>query len=95
MRTKLRPGHRNRFFATCWVMVEPPRATSPSSASSITSRSASQSMPRWLQNLASSEATTERGSAGEMAPKSIHCRDTGAPVSQRQAISVETGWPAR
>ena len=22
---KLRPGHRNRFLASCWVMVEPPR----------------------------------------------------------------------
>jgi hypothetical protein len=52
-------------------------------------------MPWWLQNLASSEATTERGSAGEMASKSIHCRDTGAPVSQRQAISADTGWPTR
>ena len=25
LRTKLRPGHRNRFLAICWVMVEPPR----------------------------------------------------------------------
>ena len=32
---------------------------------------------------------------GEIATKSIHCRDTGAPVSQRQAISVDTGWPTR
>ena len=33
----------------------------------------------------------ERGSAGEIALKSIHCRTTGAPFSQRQAISAETG----
>jgi len=52
-------------------------------------------MPWWLQNLASSEPTTERGSEGEIALKSTHCRDTGAPDSQRQAIRVETGWPAR
>ena len=31
----------------------------------------------------------------EIALKSIHCRDTGAPVSQRHAIRVETGWPVR
>ena len=24
LRMKLRPGHRNRFLAVCWVMVEPP-----------------------------------------------------------------------
>jgi len=76
-------------------MVEPPRTTSPSSASSITSRSAPQSMPRWLQNLASSAPTTERGSEGDIAARSIHGRVTDPPFSQRQAISVETGWPAR
>ena len=27
--------------------------------------------------------------------KSTHCRDTGAPLSQRQAISADTGWPVR
>jgi hypothetical protein len=52
-------------------------------------------MPWWMQNFASSAATTERGRAGEIAPKSIHCRNTGAPLSQRQAIRVETGWPVR
>ena len=31
----------------------------------------------------------------EIALKSSQCRDTGAPVSQRQTISVETGWPVR
>ena len=36
-------------------------------------------------------STTLRGSAGDIAPRSTHCRDTGAPFSQRQAIRVETG----
>ena len=50
-------------------------------------------MPWWLQYLASSAPTTLRGSADEIILKSTHCRDTGAPFSQRHAISVETGWP--
>ena len=24
LRSQLRPGQRNRFFATCWLMVEAP-----------------------------------------------------------------------
>ena len=35
LRTKLRPCQRNRFFAACWVMVEPPRTSARSPASSI------------------------------------------------------------
>ena len=35
LRMKLRPGHRNRFLAVCWVMVEPPLASVMSSASSM------------------------------------------------------------
>jgi len=38
---------------------------------------------------------TERGTYGESTLKSTHCRDTGAPFSQRQAIRVEAGWPMR
>ena len=37
----------------------------------------------------------EERTAGDIAARSIHCRLTGAPLSQRQAISVETGWPTR
>ena len=51
LRTKLRPPHRNRFFAVCWVMVEAPRASPSSSASSIAACSSPQSMPRWRAEL--------------------------------------------
>ena len=27
LRSRLRPGHRNRFLATCWVIVDPPRVS--------------------------------------------------------------------
>jgi hypothetical protein len=45
LRTKLRPLHRNRFFAVCWLIVLAPRRRSPSSASSIASRMACTSKP--------------------------------------------------
>jgi hypothetical protein len=38
LRTKLRPDHRNRFFATCWVMVLAPRSLWPRSCARTASR---------------------------------------------------------
>ena len=52
-----------------------------------------QSIPLCLQKLASSEATTLRGSAGDIAERSTQLRSTGDPVTNRHAISAETGWP--
>jgi len=52
-------------------------------------------LPAIALRSASIEATTERGSAGDIDARSTHCRDTGAWVTQRHAISVETGWPVR
>jgi hypothetical protein len=51
------PCHRNTFFATCWLIVEPPRSRLPSAAlRSIASPIASSSNPEWLQNFESSAA---------------------------------------
>ena len=68
-------------------MVEPPRASERSSASSIASRSSLESMPRWLQNRPSSATITARGSAGAIAldrhPGPLDPR-AGHPAPQHQ-----------
>jgi hypothetical protein len=61
LRSQERSPERNRFFATCWLMVEAPATTFPSrrflaNASWI----ASQSKPSWSRNFASSATTTAR-----------------------------------
>ena len=95
MRTKLRPCHRNRFFATCWVMVDTPLASLMSSTSSIRSRISFQSTPPWLQKRPSSDAITVTGSDGAMRSIGTNVRSTRAPVAQRQSIRVETGLTKR
>ena len=61
LRHGVRLPERNRFFASCCEMVEPPATTFPrfwffSHAFCI----ASQSKPSWSANFASSAATTAR-----------------------------------
>ena len=45
LRTKLRPFHRNRFFAVCWVMVLAPRKPWPARYSASALRMALKSTP--------------------------------------------------
>jgi hypothetical protein len=61
LRNQLFDGERNRFFASCWVIVEPPATTRPFCA--FFSRALaipSQSKPECSTNFASSAATTAR-----------------------------------
>src|SRR6185436_1147689 len=67
LRNQDRSPERNRFFASCWLMVEAPETTLP--FFSFFSRAleiASQSNPSWPTNFASSAATTARFSCVEM-----------------------------
>ena len=50
-----------------------------------------QSMPRWVQNLASSETITDFARIGAMRSIGTKVRWTGAPRIQRHSIDVETG----
>ena len=40
LRSQVRPGHRNTFFATCWLIVDPPRIRSVSASAYIARRGA-------------------------------------------------------
>ena len=66
LRIAERPGHKNRFFAVCMVMVEAPRLGPCAPAPFRTSRSAPQSTPSLSQKLASSDAITAASAAGAM-----------------------------
>ena len=69
-----RPGHKNRFFAVCMVMVDAPRLGLCSPAPLRTSRSAPQSTPSLSQKLASSDATTAASAAGAMVLSGAYVR---------------------
>ncbi len=66
LRMTERPGHRNRFFAVCMVMVEAPRFGPCLPALLTTSWRAPQSTPSLSQKVASSEAITAASAAGAM-----------------------------
>src|ERR1700722_6881412 len=55
-----RPGHKNRFFAVCMVMVDAPRLGPCLPAPLRTSRSEPQSTPSLSQKLAPSDGPTFR-----------------------------------
>ena len=52
-------------------------------------------MPRWVQNRASSEAITVRGSTGAICASGTTVRSTRLPETQRASIRVETGSTTR
>src|SRR5204862_2735043 len=58
---------QEQIFATCWVVVEPPRVTSPSPASAATAPRAAQSVPWWPENFGPSGGRADRGSGGGIA----------------------------
>ena len=67
LRSQERSPDRNRFFASCWLMVEAPATTLPRcSFFAIAFWIASQSKPSWSRNFASSAATTARFRCAEI-----------------------------
>ncbi len=61
LRSHERSVERNRFFASCWLIVEAPATTRPlSSLRAIAFWIISQSKPSWSRNRTSSAATTAR-----------------------------------
>ena len=76
-------------------MVEPPRISERSSASSMALRNSPKSTPRWVQKRASSATITARGKAGEIVANGVQVRSTRANVIRRHSIKVETGSTKR
>ena len=58
LRSQERPGQRKTFFATCWLIVEPPRSRSVSASAA---RMPATSNPVWPQKFASSAAAADSG----------------------------------
>jgi hypothetical protein len=64
---------RNRFLASCWLMVEAPATIFPRrSLRAMACWIASQSKPSWSRKRASSAATTARFRCGEMRAYGTH-----------------------
>ena len=74
-------------MAVCWVMVEPPRASPSSSASSIAALQLAPVDAAMAAERASSDAITVRASTGAMRSSGTKVRSTRAPVIQRHSIS--------
>ena len=105
LRLKVRALVRNRFFATCWVMVEPPCTTWPASRSVSAARPRPiRSMPGWCQNRWSSTATAAAGSQGGMSAsrsgspttspkvaKTSPARSSSVRLGRRNASSAASG----
>lgn len=70
LRSQLRPSQRNRFFATCWLMVLAPRIGRPRALFCSALSMASRSKPACSGNRWSSAATRAIGNSGERASQS-------------------------
>ena len=67
LRVTVRSGPRYRFFASCWVIVLPPRTVRPAARFlRIEAWISFQSSPPWLKNASSSAISTARRSCGEI-----------------------------
>ena len=70
LRSQLRPCHRNRFLAVCWLMVLAPRTRLPRALWSIAFSIASRSKPGCVAKCWSSAAITASGRCGEICARS-------------------------
>src|SRR5687768_16341759 len=90
LRSQVWPGHRNRFLATCWLMVLAPRSRLPRPASVIAFSICSKSKPTWTRNFWSSAAITATAAWGEIRAHGTHswrCANGGdVPAAIRSPI---------
>ena len=72
LRSQLWPGQRNRFFATCWLIVLAPRRRRPLRASFTAFSIAAKSNPSWTRNFWSSAAITATAAWREIRDQGTH-----------------------
>src|SRR2546425_5226346 len=66
LRTGLREGDSQRFFASCWVIVEAPRGSSTSSRACITACLISPVSNPWCEKKLTSSATRSEEHTSEL-----------------------------
>ena len=89
LRSTVRSGESQRFFASCWVMVEAPRGARRSSSACVTaSRIALGAKPLWWKKSVSSATTTARLRWIEIAEEETQRHSTRGvrPASRSRAL---------
>jgi hypothetical protein len=91
LRSRVRSSPVSAFFASCWVIVEPPWTTAPASVFSRTARATARaSMPAWDRNRASSTAMTASRSTCGMRASGTTSRSCSAWSSARTRPPAST-----
>ena len=92
LRSHERAGQRKTFFATCWLIVEPPRSRS---LSAIAARIPSMSNPQCRQKFASSAAAADSGRFADIAASGTQSRSMPPSRSARRSSrSPAAGSPS-